>query len=1000
MTSSLDDALRRFIGLPLLVLLTFSFERCAYAQLNETWTLTVAGQTVRPNPDGTFRISNISSIDAVGPGGAPDFLSDDLFRVEGIGEINGVVHYTYSEPFRIRSGSTYRIQDLTFSMDPPPELIASIHADGPSSLNPGETGQWTITAINPAGDPRPITLATSGTVYTSSRPEFLAVEPNGEISALIPGVAFVSIRNQGVTTVKRIVIVSPPTQTSLEGFVQFLDGSAVVGVDILLTGEVLTTTDSQGFFQASLEGNQTQISVSAAFSDQDQDYRGRSDLISIVPDGITDAGIIVVSPFTVGNLFPRPTYFLNHEFARSDLGGIAVGDFDGDGRVDVASNHLIELTVRLADESGRLDRIHRYPDGGSSMPGALAAGDLDGDLDLDLFEGLHTSSRTWENDGSGNFSIRPHGVPRRSTVAHIIDLNGDGLGDVVFGNGSPLGNPIGNNFLVALNNGGILEAEPTQYFLTSQANEIEFADVDNDLDMDGLILVNNAQGEALIQLALNDGTGHFVLADLIPLAEIMGLPRIAVLDLSLDSLPDIATTSPNREMLLFANNGTATGFDLLSRYPDVSSVNLAADMDLDGDDDVLAENYTLSIVRQNVLFKNELGQLTRTQTTSTGEHPREEATGDVDGDGRLDLIQVDSFRTSYSILMSDSANGFRGEDFLFLANPAQQQEKGDVNGDGLDDILISSGPSAAQTNILIFLGQPSGELIDGGVIPVDSSIRKFGVWDISGDGSQDVVCLIGNLVQVFSNNGSGDFSLSSEHTLPSIPNDLDFVDIDDNDLVDIVTGGNSIMPLLQTSLGVFSLGTETPTTSFVRHLISCDVTRDGQMDLVTVQDQLRVLTALGGGLFSEGVGITTLSGFAPLAKGDFNNDGDCDIIAGDGSNRALKVLLNLNGTLTHVHSCILGINQEITYLDVGDFDEDGTLDAAGSLFSRYSSTAVFRNPNGTGELTVEYYGGIVELTLGTGSVLASDVDQDGHLDILTLPAGRPLVTILPNQLPD
>ncbi len=55
----------------------------AHAQsLDESWTLTVNGQTVVANPDGSFLIPNISAADSfgpAGPGSRPDFLSDDFY---------------------------------------------------------------------------------------------------------------------------------------------------------------------------------------------------------------------------------------------------------------------------------------------------------------------------------------------------------------------------------------------------------------------------------------------------------------------------------------------------------------------------------------------------------------------------------------------------------------------------------------------------------------------------------------------------------------------------------------------------------------------------------------------------------------------------------------------------------------------------------------------------------------------------------------------------------
>ena len=67
-------------------------------QLDETWTITVNGQTVQVNPDGSFRISNVSAADQFGPGGPgtrPDFLSDDFIRAIATRTFNGL-HSTRS----------------------------------------------------------------------------------------------------------------------------------------------------------------------------------------------------------------------------------------------------------------------------------------------------------------------------------------------------------------------------------------------------------------------------------------------------------------------------------------------------------------------------------------------------------------------------------------------------------------------------------------------------------------------------------------------------------------------------------------------------------------------------------------------------------------------------------------------------------------------------------------------------------------------------------------
>src|SRR5258706_15352058 len=68
------------------------------AQLNDSWTTTVNGQTIQVNPDGSFRIPNISAPDQFGPegpGSRPDFLSDDFVRLTGSSTKDGVTRYVF-----------------------------------------------------------------------------------------------------------------------------------------------------------------------------------------------------------------------------------------------------------------------------------------------------------------------------------------------------------------------------------------------------------------------------------------------------------------------------------------------------------------------------------------------------------------------------------------------------------------------------------------------------------------------------------------------------------------------------------------------------------------------------------------------------------------------------------------------------------------------------------------------------------------------------------------
>lgn len=86
--------------------------RAAHAQeLDETWTVTVGGQTAQVRADGSFVVPNVVAADL----SPVDFLSDDFLRVVGTGLVNGERAYVTSEPFQIRSGAAFAVGELFFS---------------------------------------------------------------------------------------------------------------------------------------------------------------------------------------------------------------------------------------------------------------------------------------------------------------------------------------------------------------------------------------------------------------------------------------------------------------------------------------------------------------------------------------------------------------------------------------------------------------------------------------------------------------------------------------------------------------------------------------------------------------------------------------------------------------------------------------------------------------------------------------------------------------------
>ena len=138
------------------------------AQLDDSWTVKVGGQTVRVNPDGSFRVPNINAADAFGAGGPgtlPDFVSDDSVRVVAVQQLGGHTLYAFSTSFRLRSGESTLVPPLVVTNEPPP--IPEEIAIGPRDrlVRVGDSIQLEVTATLADGSDIDVTGREAFTLY-------------------------------------------------------------------------------------------------------------------------------------------------------------------------------------------------------------------------------------------------------------------------------------------------------------------------------------------------------------------------------------------------------------------------------------------------------------------------------------------------------------------------------------------------------------------------------------------------------------------------------------------------------------------------------------------------------------------------------------------------------------------------------------------------------------------------------------------------------------------
>jgi hypothetical protein len=287
----------------LALLLAFSVSASGQSFLDETWTLSVAGQTVSVNPDGSFLIRNIAASDqfgAGGPGTAPDFLSDDFVRVVGVSKAGGVTRYVFSEPFRIRQGQTFSVTNLTLTYTPPP-FPESLRAapDQPTLTALGQTTQIRVSGKIVGGAILDLTSRTSWTVYRTSNRNIANVDADGVVTAVGKGTAFITAVNDGATAVVQVDVSPGSALTTVSGLLHDKNGNPVPNVSITLVGVAgSTVSGTSGTFSIPGVLATAEIKAVVARAKDGTLLYGVATKLPPTPEGLTDAGIIIMRSCT------------------------------------------------------------------------------------------------------------------------------------------------------------------------------------------------------------------------------------------------------------------------------------------------------------------------------------------------------------------------------------------------------------------------------------------------------------------------------------------------------------------------------------------------------------------------------------------------------------------------------------------------------------------------------------------------------------------------------
>jgi len=340
--------------------------------------------------------------------------------------------------------------------------------------------------------------------------------------------------------------------------------------------------------------------------------------------------------------------------------------------------------------------------------------------------------------GSASF---PNGVA-------VGDVTGDGRPDIVTAN--YVANMVG--VLPGLASGGF--GAMTTFGTGGGPNDLVLGDVNGDGRLD-VVTANSTSSSVTVLLGLAGGFANRVSYSAGPTSR----PVRAVLgDVNGDGRLDIATAnygSGTAGLLL----GLATGgFGPVTTYLTSSISRAVALGDVNGDSrlDLVAANYGLSSA--GIFLGLASGGFGPASTYSTGPNsePDGMVLGDVNGDGRLDIVTANTLTFAAGVLLGQAGGSFApAASYSLGAGSAPiAVALGDVNGDGRRDIVaaIYNRPTA-----VVLLGQVTGGFSPATAYTVGpDEPQAVAVADVNSDGRPDIVTANGsaNTVSVLLNTGT------------------------------------------------------------------------------------------------------------------------------------------------------------------------------------------------------------------------------------------------------